>query len=329
VRDLLEREGLAAILLRRSANFAWYTGGADNRVDHSSPFGVADLVITRDTEYVLTNTIEAPRMRDEQTPDDEVVAYPWYEDAGPAIRKLAGSGALAADAPVEGARDVTALVTPLRYELDADAIELYRQVGRETEAAMEETAAAVQPGMTEDEAAALLLAACRRRNLFAPVAMAAADGRISSYRHPVSHGATIEKRLMLVVCGERGGLYACLTRFVHFEQPDSELQRRFDACRTILDRLREEATRPGRTLVDAFADCRRFYAEAGFPDEWKLHHQGGMTGYATREIVATPSTEQEIRIGQAYAWNPSITGAKAEETFVLTDSGPVVLASAP
>jgi Xaa-Pro dipeptidase len=90
-------------------------------------------------------------------------------------------------------------------------------------------------------------------------------------------------------------------------------------------RMREEATRPGRTLAEAFADCQRFYAEEGFPEEWRLHHQGGMTGYVSREVIATPHTQQEIRAGQAFAWNPSITGAKAEETFILTEGGPEVI----
>jgi Xaa-Pro aminopeptidase len=133
--------------------------------------------------------------------------------------------------------------------------------------------------------------------------------------------------VMLVVCAERGGLYVSLTRIVDFEEPDREVARRQEACEEILYRMREEATRPGRTLADALEDCKRFYAEVGFPDEWRLHHQGGMTGYAAREVIASPETEQEIQVGQAFAWNPSITGAKAEETFILTGDGPVVISS--
>jgi hypothetical protein len=89
--------------------------------------------------------------------------------------------------------------------------------------------------------------------------------------------------------------------------------------------MREEATRQGRTLAQAFEDCRRFYAEAGFPEGWRDHHQGGMTGYASREVIATRGTQQEIREDQAFAWNPSLVGAKAEETFVLRHDGPEIL----
>jgi hypothetical protein len=71
----------------------------------------------------------------------------------------------------------------------------------------------------------------------------------------------------------------------------------------------------------ALADCRRFYAEEGFPDAWREHHQSGITGYASREVVATPETRQSIEAGQVFAWNPSLPGAKAEETFVLTVNG--------
>lgn len=39
--ELMERRGVDAVVLRRPANFAWYTGGADTKVDHVAPEGVA------------------------------------------------------------------------------------------------------------------------------------------------------------------------------------------------------------------------------------------------------------------------------------------------
>ena len=74
-----------------------------------------------------------------------------------------------------------------------------------------------------------------------------------------------------------------------------------------------------------FDECRRLYAEVGFPEEWRRHHQGGLTGYRSREVIAGPGVATEIAVGQAFAWNPSLPGAKAEETFVLTSGGPEVL----
>ena len=325
LRGLAERLGVGAVLLRTPANFAWYTGGADNRVDHSSPLGVASVLVTGDAEYVVTDNIEAGRMRREETPGFEVVEYPWHEGPAYTFRELTGDVPLGTDHRLEGAREASEKIAPLRYVLDADAIETYRRTGAVTLAAMEEAAASVDSGAGEEEVAAALTFSCRRQGLMTPVILVAADERIASYRHPIPKGATIERRAMLVVCAESGGLYVSLTRFVELEEPDGEIRRRREACGEILRRMREEATQPGRTLSDAFADCKTFYAEAGFPKEWRLHHQGGMAGYAAREIVASDETAQEIQAGQAFAWNPSITGAKAEETFILTGNGPEVI----
>ena len=327
LRQLMKRRGVDAVVLRRPANFSWYTGGADAKVDHVALEGVADLVVRGDSQLVLTNTIEAPRMRAEQVPALEVLEYPWYKDRLAALRDIVGDACVGSDSALPGTTDLSEEIAALRRILDTDAIESLRAVGAAASAAMAEAAEAVEDGMTEHQAAAALGAACRRRGLTATVLLAAADERIAMHRHPVPVGATIERRAMLVASAERGGLYANLTQIVELDDPDPELIRRQYACDEILARMRDEATRPGRTLSDAFADCRRFYAEAGFPGEWCFHHQGGLTGYASRELIATPATDAVIEAGQAFAWNPSIAGAKAEETFVLTDSGPELVAS--
>jgi antitoxin VapB len=328
LRELMERHSVDVVVLRRPANFAWYMGGADTKVDHVAQEGVADLIARPNSELVLTSTIEAPRMRAEQTPELKVVEYPWHLNRDDALRELIGDSRVGSDLGLAGTIDLSDDIARIRRTLDADAIESLRAVGADASAAMAEAAAAVEPGMTEHEAAAELAAACRGRGLRATVLLAAADERIALYRHPVPAGARIERRAMLVASAERGGLYANLTRIVEFEEPDAELARRLRACDEILARMRDEATRPGRTVAEAFADCRRFYAEVGFPDEWRLHHQGGLTGYGSRELIATPAGDHVIEPGQAFAWNPSVTGAKAEETFVLTDAGPEIVTGA-
>jgi Xaa-Pro dipeptidase len=325
LRGLMDRLGLAALLMRRPANFAWYTGGADNRVDHTDPLGVAGVLLTREAEYLLTDNIEAPRMRAEETPDLEVVEHPWYEGFAGALGDLVGDAPLGTDFPAGHGREVGEEISPLRYALDPDAAERYRRVGADAAEAVSEVEASLEPRTDEREAAANLEAACRRRGMFAPVLLAASERRMDLYRHPIPRGGALGCRAMLVVCAERGGLYANLTRVLCFEEPDRESARRQRACDAVLRRMREEATRPGRTLAEALADCRGFYAEEGFPDGWRDHHQGGMTGYASREVVATPQTRQRIEAGQAFAWNPSLRGAKAEETFILTEGGTEVI----
>jgi Xaa-Pro dipeptidase len=326
LRELMDGHGVGALLLSTPANFAWYTGGADNRVDHGDPVGVASVLVTTDDAYILTNNIEAPRMREEQTPEMEMVEHPWHEESAALLRDLIGGGGVGTDFPSTSGPDLSAEISPLRYVLDEDAIEDYRRLGEDTSVAVSEAADVLSPETDEFEAAAELSAACFRRGMFAPVLLAASEERLVRHRHPVPHGGPLGKQAMVVVCAERGGLFVSLTRMIYFQELDPQTARRQEACEEVLRRMREEATREERTLAQAFEDCRRFYAEAGFPEGWRNHHQGGMTGYASREVIATPGTQQEITEGQAFAWNPSLEGAKAEETFVLGQDGPEILA---
>src|SRR5215217_175656 len=325
LRELMEERGVGALLLNHHANFAWYTGGADNRVDRGVPAGVASVLITEDDAYILTDNIEAPRMREEQMLGMEVVEHPWYEEPVSLLRELTGGAGVGTDGPFSHGQDLSAEIAPLRYVLDEDAIEAYRRLGTDTALAMSEGANSLSLETDELEAAADLSAACLKRGMYTPVLLAASRERLVRYRHPIPHGGPLGRQAMLVACAERGGLFANLTQMVYFDDPDPETVRRQEACEEILRCMREDASREGRTLAQAFDDCRRFYAEAGFPEGWKHHHQGGMTGYASREIIANPSTQQEIREGQAFAWNPSLEGAKAEDTFILGPDGPELL----
>src|SRR5918995_1838293 len=61
LRELLGERDLGGVVLRRPVNFAWYTGGADSRVDHVAPDGVADVLVTGDEELVIGSTMPGAR----------------------------------------------------------------------------------------------------------------------------------------------------------------------------------------------------------------------------------------------------------------------------
>lgn len=125
---------------------------------------------------------------------------------------------------------------------------------------------------------------------------------------------------MLVLCARRWGLVASLTRLVHFGPLSEELRRKAQALAQI-DAAFIAATRPGKVLGEVFAQGVAAYAATGFPDEWQLHHQGGPAAYEPREYLASPASTDAVLAGQAYAWNPSIRGAKSEDTILVSDAG--------
>ncbi|MCU0486425.1 MAG: hypothetical protein MUC85_10000, partial [Anaerolineales bacterium] len=41
------------------------------------------------------------------------------------------------------------------------------------------------------------------------------------------------------------------------------------------------------------------------------------TGYEPREVLAAPASKNVITLGQVLAWNPTIAGAKVEDTILV------------
>jgi Xaa-Pro aminopeptidase len=166
-----------------------------------------------------------------------------------------------------------------------------------------------------------------REGLNRTVTLIAADERIVNFRHPIPKAQKAKQRVMLVSCAEFHGLISCLTRFVNFGAHDAETKRRHQAVCNI-DAATILSTIPGRPLGEIFRTLQKAYAGTGFADEWKLHHQGGSTGYAGREVTANPDSTVTVRDNQAFAWNPSITGVKSEDTVLVTQNGVEVLTEA-
>ncbi len=331
VNEFLDRGGYDGVVLARTADFAWFTGGGASFVNLAEEAGVGALLVQRDRKILITNNVERPRLLEEELAGQELGEdiSPWAGDALPdAVERVAAGQKIAADVPLPGATECAAEIARLRSSLTPEEVTRYRTLGQDVGEAIGEACMKLEPGMAEHEAAAALAAAHYGRGIQPIVVLVAADGRLSKYRHPIPTGNEISRVVMLVVCGRRHGLITSATRIVHFGPVSEELRRKHDAV-VAVDAAFIAATRPGARIGDVFQAGLAAYAAQGHPDEWELHHQGGPTGYAARDYRATADTDDTVEPNQAFAWNPSIAGTKSEDTIIATPEGPEVISASP
>ncbi|TET35683.1 MAG: aminopeptidase P family protein [Anaerolineales bacterium] len=328
ILSLLKTHRLDALLLKQVSSFAWATCGVSSHVNIASSMGEASLLITDSDRFLLTNNIEATRLKEETRLKDqgwEFRVVHWYEQTNE-IKKLITGLRVGSDFSSFQFADLRDEMAHLRADLTPDEGNRFRELGKLCAAAMEDTAHSIVPGQTEHEIAGVLASTAESRGVQAIVNLIAVDERVFTHRHPLPTAKKLKNYAMLVLCGRKFGLVCSITRFVHFGEIPAEVKEKAYAVARVDARL-IRATRPGRRLDEIFNGAVNAYAEVGFPDEWRLHHQGGIAGYEPRERLATPDRKEVVLVGQAYAWNPSITGTKSEDTILVgTDSNEVITA---
>lgn len=318
LRALLAKKNLEALWLQRVSSFAWATCGGAAYINTAATTGVASLLLTPGARYVITTNIEAGRLEKEE----QLGGQGWefrtadWPDAPLAMAGLTRGLRLGSDLAAPNATDLSGDLARLRANLTPEEGDRARVLGQLCAEAMNAAIGAVRPGQTEFEIAARLAQEAQARGAQPIVNLVATDGRIFQYRHPLPSAKRLERYAMLVLCGRKWGLVCSLTRLVHFGRLPGETRRKMEACAQI-DATFNAATRPGKKLSGILRHAVNAYAKNGFPDEWRLHHQGGVAGYEPRESLATPRSTAIVTLGQMYAWNPSITGTKSEDTILV------------
>jgi Xaa-Pro aminopeptidase len=328
VRTWLDRERLGACMLASQNGFAWISAGGQDHVSLSGDGGVASVLVTSEDAYLLTPNIERRRMVDEEIEGlpFEPVEWEWHDLQAPGrlVADLCDPSRAVADLPAYGLRQGGPGLVRLRITLLPPEVERYRRLGKDAAVAVEGACRMTSVGDTELDVAARVAAACQERDIQALVNLVAAGERIARYRHPLPTHNRVAGTLLVALTGRRHGLHASLTRMISFGPADPETARRHAAV-TRVDAAVISASSPGTTLGDAVSAALRQYADEGFAEEWRLHHQGGLTGYAGREIFATPAEPHRLEVSQALAWNPSITRVKSEDTVLVTAGMPEIL----
>ena len=328
VRDFLRSKGLKALLLKRQANFSWMTCGGLNVVGITTEMGATTLLIKENSKFVITNNIEAPRMIEEEGLEKQgFVAriFPWHEEQEVAlVKELVGDGPVGSDVPFPNATMMTEDIARLRYSLTPEEIERYRWLGERVSSALEKTVMKTKKGEKESGVVARLSREIWKDRIDPVTLMAAADDRVFKFRHPIPTERKIEKYLMVSVNARKWGLIVSLTRFAHFGKLSKEIRKKYEA-NVFIDCTFMAASLPGLPAREVLQRGIDAYREKGFPEEWKLHHQGGSIGYTGRDYRTTFNTQEIIQENQAFTWNPSITGTKSEDTILATSKGPEMI----
>jgi antitoxin VapB len=321
IRSFLIEKESQGLLITLKHNFAWATGGRDNHVGLITEVGSTSLLVTKTDSHIIANSIEAPRIEREEMNllnYYKFEVFPWYqpEKKQELIEKITNSSFIT-DALFANAKVVD--LFPLRYPLTEDEVIRIKDLGRDASLCMEEVCKKILPGETELEVAGLVSNTLLPMEIYPSVLLVASDERIFNFRHPIPTSKKISKYVMIVICALREGMQVAITRLVHFGKLPEEIRDKHNAVVKI-DATFIHNTKVGIGWNDILEKGIKAYETTGYPEEWQKHHQGGPTGYLSREFIVNPYTKGIVLNNQPVAWNPSITGTKSEDTILVQEN---------
>ncbi len=321
VREFLQRKGFDGLMITTREHFAWVTGGGDNHVVRNSDIGFGTIVITKDKMWLVAHSMDAVRLFDEHVSGQgyDLVVQRWYDgDVRNKALELAGKK-VASDTDFKGTHNVYSDLVDLHYPMTDLEISRTRWLANSTDKLFTDFAHTVKPGETEKDIAARLHCEHLKQGMEVDVLIVGSDERCFKYRHPIPTEKPLEKYLMLHTVARRWGLHCNLTRFLHFGDPADIIRKVYDAAANVEARV-FLSLKPGVKFSDILTLQKEWYAEQGFPEEWRNHFQGGPTGYVIVD-AGRCLTDKVVQVNQPYEWFITITGTKTGELSLLTEKG--------
>lgn len=308
------------LLIERQANFSWLFKGRGH-INLASEKACGSLVISKDKIALISNNIELHRLLNEESAVElEGYEFPWYEaqKRDDIICNLTNGETIRDDTQLE------AEFKKQRTKLGQQEIVDYQLSSRLVAEAVEAVCFSIRQGMTEFEIAGKVAKEMYTFGLEPVVTLVGSDGRLNEVRHFLPTRKALERKVIISVVGRYKGLMSSVTRTVYFGNPTEDEVRRMKAVQYI-DAYLIASTTKGESFSSLFNKVKGWYKESGFESEWQNHHQGGMTGYLPREELAMDTSSFVIDDCQAYAWNPSVPGAKSEDTTLIKDNETKIL----
>lgn len=329
LRTYMKNNGYEFAVMARRDNFAWITGGGDNKIFRSSDVGFGILIIGINSIQFVAQTMDSGRIFDEELQglDIETVELKWYEPSREeTAMRLTSGGKVVSDIPLSGADFKMYDFVRLHFPLTDIDLQKYRKVGELCDSLLCNVAEQIQPGMTEHEIEARILYEYGKESMTPKVLLVGSDERIAKYRHPASSPKKVEKLVLIHAAADKWGLHANITRMVYFgDSLPGELKDKYNML-NLCEAQAIEMCRPGVQFQDILIERKKIFAEHGCLDEFDLHFPGATAGYFIG--TAKPIIDNEIVVNRmAFDWFITVRGAKVEELSVSSPAGGELLSS--
>ena len=343
VQDLMQRQGVAALLVETGSSLVYFTGVRWSRSERIT----AAVIPARGPVVLVTPFFEMPSVK-------ETLAIPadvrsWNEDESPfkLIAKALGSvtGPVAVEQTVrefivdglqrEGRFKVVSgagLVNACRQIKSPAELALMRRANAITLAALREVHGAVRTGMTSRDIAALMQAATTRLGGDSEFALVLLN-EASAYPHGSRSPQQVrEGSVILMDCGCTVQDYQSdISRtWVHGE-PSARQRKVWDTIRRGQDMV-YNAAKPGVPVATLDTAVRKFYEREGWGPGFTLpglsHRAGhgiGMDGHESPYLVGNDQTQ--LQPGMCFSNEPGLYipgefGMRLEDCWVMTEHGP-------
>lgn len=329
VRTMLQQNDAEALALQLHPNFSWMTAGSKNFVANCFDAGATTLLITMQECFAICNVIETPRLVQEEQFANlgfTVLSYPWQENRLEEyiVRHVSSMEKVISDVAIGNARVRGDLIKPLRLQFTENEIARYLYLGDKLSQAMEEYLATVKPGISEFELAGGISEAIWPYGIEQVMHLVSFDERANLYRHALPTDKKLEHNVIVSINGRYKGLITTTSRMVYIGEPPKSLLKQYEDCAE-MECLTASKAVPGTDELELYETLRRAYIDRGYPTMFDKHGQGGCQGYWPREYMIHPGSHNIVRENQAYCFNPVIDGTKTEDSFIVTNEGPLLI----
>lgn len=324
LRLFLTNQDFEVVVLSKPANIAAFFHGAQVSLGfRQEQHGRVAICMTAENVVLLGNQTEVNRVaEDELFWIDGLILHPFRWDEWKletSVKKyLASKGfkRVCDDTGTFG-KNIGTTLEGMYYPLTDQEIKNLRKLGQDTALIVEDVVKNLKSGETEVQVAGTLTGQLITRGIWSELIMVVADERIVKFHHSIPKGIPIKRMAFISVTVHRGGLYVSLTRIVSLGAVTSQWRKHQEACNRI-DAKAILLSKPGISVGEIFKGIKQSYKDEGYPDEWETHHQGGPAGFYGRDYKATEKESRCLVEYQPVVWNPTLRGAKSEDTILTT-----------